>query len=63
MVEEPEIGSRWRHLKRGATYIVEGSCVIEALLVTGVIYKSEADGTVWVRPLSEFVDGRFEQIH
>jgi hypothetical protein len=60
MNEEPDIGSRWRHLKRGSTYEVLGTGVIEATLAACVIYKAEADGTTWVRPLHEFMDGRFE---
>ena len=62
MNEEPATGSRWRHVKRGTTYTVEGTCVIESTMQTGVIYRAHHDGTTWVRPLSEFVDGRFVQI-
>lgn len=62
MHEEPAIGSRWRHLKRGTTYRVQGGCIIEATMQTAVIYVAEADGTTWVRPLAEFMDGRFSKI-
>lgn len=62
MVEQPEIGSDWRHVKRGTTYTVEDNGVIEATLAACVIYRAQADGTVWVRPLHEFMDGRFVRI-
>ncbi len=62
MTEYPRAGTRWGHLKRGTTYIVRGMCIIEATKDMGVIYQSEADGTTWVRPLSEFMDGRFIEI-
>ncbi len=62
MVEQPAPGSRWRHVKRGTTYAVVDTGIIEATMTTCVIYKADADGTTWVRPLSEFVDGRFVEI-
>lgn len=62
MLEEPEFGSRWLHVKRGMTYAYQGSCVIEATMTTGAIYRAEADGTTWVRPMAEFLDGRFVKL-
>jgi hypothetical protein len=62
MHEEPAIGSRWRHLKRGSTYEYVSGGLIEATLTVCAIYKAEADGTTWVRPLAEFMDGRFVRI-
>jgi len=62
MDEYPEIGSRWRHIKRGTTYVVKGTGIIEATLTVAVIYTADADGTTWVRPVAEFCDGRFERL-
>lgn len=62
------IPRRWRHVKRGTTYRVlfeaaKASSVIAALDdMTMVVYQGEADGLVWVRPATEFFDGRFEAL-
>lgn len=59
---------RVRHRKRGSTYTVMGRAKVQ----TGtpltdysevVVYRSEADGSLWVRPVAEFEDGRFEAAH
>jgi hypothetical protein len=58
---------RVKHVKRQSTYKV----VTEALVQTDVplkdydrvmVYQSEKDGSFWVRPISEFEDGRFQNI-
>lgn len=107
-MQPPDIGSSWRHKKRGSVYrvvanvrlralapVMEGDLVVvlppdiaipqrEATLlevhaVTKVTAKLQAaaklengtdlvlyvhpeDGQFWVRPASEFMDGRFERI-
>lgn len=66
----PNRGSIWRHRKGGAYQIVV--CAIrEADLVPVVVYKDEYPqgemfdrklALTWVRPLTEFMDGRFTMI-
>lgn len=58
-------GPRWRHKKRGTTYIVVGQAQVQAdepltdyEIVT--VYRCEQTGDLWVRRISEFMDGRFE---
>lgn len=68
MRDFPEIGSQWRHAKSDAFYKVIGLCLIEATLTPGVVYEGGGfydDGrlwTTWVRPASEFMDGRFIRV-
>lgn len=53
--------SWWRH-RNGGRYLVLYLCVIEATLTPAVGYASEMSGPtdpLWVRPLDEFLDGRF----
>lgn len=57
----PEIGSKWRHLKGGAYEIVTNARN-EATLEAVVVYRDEIVGMTWVRPLAEFIDGRFTKI-
>lgn len=63
--EAVEVGSRWRHNKCGSEYVVIGTGRLQA---TGpldcepvVIYRAH-DGACWVRPVSEFLDGRFTML-
>ncbi len=49
----------YRHTKSGGIYSVIAEGQVEADLQKVVIYKSNLDGIVWVRPASEFYDGRF----
>ena len=54
----------FRHKKSGGLYVVlDDEIRIEATNSRGVLYKSLMDGTKWVRPYSEFHDGRFEKLN
>ncbi len=57
----PQIGTRWRH-RKGGTYEVISNARIEATLEAAVIYRDEVTGMTWVRPLAEFIDGRFTKL-
>ena len=49
-------GARLRHYK-GGLYRVEGACLIEATLETGILYRPEqGHGThvLWMRPAAAF---------
>ena len=58
---------RYMHRKTGGHYQVVGVAkaqVIDAIrdMDEVVIYRSEKDGSLWVRPKDEFLDGRFAAI-
>ena len=64
MPEQPELdvpahlmpGVRLRHYK-GGLYRVEGACLIEATLETGILYRPEqgnATHLLWMRPVAAF---------
>lgn len=66
---EPKDEKRVRHKKRDSTYNVVGEAELQlsspVILEEGrslTVYRSEKDGKLWVRPSSEFNDGRFEEI-
>ena len=55
---------RYRHLKRGTTYVEVGRGEVQSDTVVRegdelVVYVGE-NGRVWLRPPSEFNDGRFQ---
>lgn len=57
--------ARVRHKKRGSFYVVvdHGEVQTDRPLTDHakvVVYRSEDDYSLWVRPVSEFEDGRFE---
>lgn len=65
------VGTKWRHKKRGSEYtiiaIAQGQCSSESIgMYLGieneefVVYQNN-HGT-WVRPIDEFLDGRFEEV-
>ena len=49
-----------RH-RKGGLYRVLGQAVLEADRTDVVVYD-DAEGTVWVRPVAEFEDGRFTPV-
>lgn len=52
-------GMEVRHVKTGGCYIVVCEATIEATMTKAIVYRSVKDGETWVRPLTEFCDGRF----
>lgn len=62
----------YRHVKRGSTYELLGRARMQ--IGTGdtadaleqrsfVVYRALRDNTLWVRPESEFFDGRFVKVN
>ena len=50
----------WRHTTTGGLYrIVDDKALLETNLMPVVVYASLFDDGVWVRPTTEFFDGRF----
>ena len=60
--QQMRAGQRYRHKKTRGTYRVACVARIEATLELVVVYVSEKDQSAWVRPLNEFLDGRFVEI-
>ena len=57
-VNQIKPGTRLRHYK-GGLYNVVGTCLIEATLKPGVLYKpqqGDKQDVIWMRPMSEFHD-------
>lgn len=59
-------GKRVRHKKRGTEYQIIGHGKIQTDVPLKdydevVIYVAE-NGSLWIRPVSEFMDGRFENV-
>lgn len=57
---KPKRGEFYRHYK-GNVYIVLGHALHHHTEEEMVIYKSFKFNKVWVRPLDEFIDGRFRK--
>lgn len=55
------VGSKWLHLKSKHTYEFVAIGYLESSLTTIVVYKG-VEGLAWVRPITEFLDGRFVAI-
>lgn len=58
MSDESEI---YRHAKTGGHYKIVARGTIEATMTPCIVYQSLQDARVWVRPESEFMDGRFQK--
>ena len=61
--KEVPIGSLWRHLKTDNLYTVKDIVVVESDLTLAVSYQKLGDLSRlrWLRPLDEFLDGRFKR--
>lgn len=61
--KEVPIGSLWRHLKTDNLYTVKDIVIVESDLNLAVSYKRLGDTNRlhWLRPLGEFLDGRFKR--
>lgn len=55
----PDTGRIWTHVRTDGRYLVLGECVIEKDAVPAVAYRDASGGAIWIRPLAEFMDGRF----
>jgi hypothetical protein len=67
MTSDNDLIRRVQHKKRGSTYKVIGRGRVQSDtpltdMDEVVIYQGEADGLFWLRPESEFVDGRFVEL-
>jgi hypothetical protein len=49
-----------RHIKTGGLYFILSYGLLESDKTPVVVYKSLSDKQVWIRPVTEFEDGRFE---
>lgn len=56
------IESQWMHAKRGSLYWVQAVGIREEDGVPLVVYRDSDTGTCWVRPVSDFLDGRFVRV-
>lgn len=58
------IGSIWRHLKTETLYMIKDLVVRESDLTICVSYQKLMIGSQvhWIRPLDEFLDGRFVKL-
>ena len=63
-IDFPDAMRPWKHVKTGHTYTVVLMCVIEATGAPAVAYTKSEEGThpMWIRPVSEFLDGRFQPV-
>lgn len=62
--EQVPIGSIWKHLKTETLYTIKDLVVKESDLKICVSYQKLMIGSQvhWIRPLEEFLDGRFVKL-
>jgi hypothetical protein len=66
--EAPSIGSVWQDARRGTRYTILHIGTLQTSPEHGlddelcVIYQNVSHYAVWIRPLEEFMDGRFIEI-
>lgn len=59
-----DLFKKFLHKKSGGTYWISDIAYLENNLETMVVYRSyRGDGLIWIRPASEFFDGRFELVN
>ena len=60
----PKGRQRYRHVKTGGEYeYIDVGQLESAPGVLQMVYRSVANGVVWIRPLLEFMDGRFVEVY
>jgi len=61
--KEVPVGSLWRHIKTDTLYTIKDIVVVESDLTFAVSYQKLGDLSRlrWLRPLDEFLDGRFKR--
>jgi hypothetical protein len=57
----------WKHCTRGSVYdeLFRGTLQMSGTthdMAPVIVYRSVSDGSIWVRKVSEFMDGRFEEV-
>jgi|SoimicMinimDraft_4_1059732.scaffolds.fasta_scaffold09424_2 hypothetical protein len=64
----PKPGERWRHKRSDRVYLVLHIGTLQTSAAPDlddelcVVYQNETHYAIWVRPLDEFMDGRFERL-
>lgn len=61
-----ELDHLWYHMKTGGIYrIITDNAKYEdqGPSSRAVVYQSLKDGTIWIRPYQEFMDGRFRGVN
>ena len=61
--KEVPVSSLWRHIKTDNLYTIKDIVVVESNLTLAVSYNHLGDTSClhWLRPLDEFLDGRFKR--